>query len=161
MFTFLRVDDRLVHAQLTQRWAKERACDGIIVVNDKAANNALIQQIFQTSYARPVFTLSKETWKKKGDFYNRSKKRYFLITKDIEDMAEILLEPSFVLQGEKEVVVGTNEEKQGAIELGKHQYLTSEEAKCCQDLQDGGYQVIFALLKETQIGTWDDFKSRF
>ena len=36
-----------------------------------------------------------------------------------------------------------------------------EEAEACEALTNAGYTVLFALLKETTIGTWDKFRSKF
>lgn len=39
MIVQLRVDDRLVHGQVTLMWGKELSTKGILVANDAAAQN--------------------------------------------------------------------------------------------------------------------------
>ena len=41
--SFLRVDDRIIHGQITTRWSQEYPCDAIVAVNDHAANNPIIK----------------------------------------------------------------------------------------------------------------------
>ena len=36
--SFLRIDDRMIHGQTVTRWSLEYPCDGLIAVNDRAAN---------------------------------------------------------------------------------------------------------------------------
>ena len=40
--SFVRIDDRMIHGLITVRWGKEYPMDGIIAVNDKAANNPIL-----------------------------------------------------------------------------------------------------------------------
>ena len=39
--SFIRVDDRMIHGQTCTRWALEYPCEGIVAVNDDAANNSV------------------------------------------------------------------------------------------------------------------------
>lgn len=43
MIAQLRVDDRLIHGQVALVWTKELNTPGIIVANDNAANNQIVQ----------------------------------------------------------------------------------------------------------------------
>lgn len=43
MIAQLRVDDRLIHGQVALVWTKELNTPGIIVANDNAANNQMVQ----------------------------------------------------------------------------------------------------------------------
>ena len=47
--SFLRIDDRMIHGQTCTRWAREYPCDGLVAVNDKAANNSVIKSSLQIS----------------------------------------------------------------------------------------------------------------
>lgn len=44
--SFVRIDDRMIHGLITTRWGKEMPCDGIIAVNDKAANNKILKEAY-------------------------------------------------------------------------------------------------------------------
>ena len=45
--SFIRIDDRMIHGQTCTRWAREYPCDGLVAVNDKAANIKSSLQISQ------------------------------------------------------------------------------------------------------------------
>lgn len=47
--SFVRIDDRMIHGLITTRWGKERPCDGIIAVNDKAAKNKILKEAYQAA----------------------------------------------------------------------------------------------------------------
>ena len=139
MISFIRVDDRIIHGQIVTRWSKEYPCDGIIAVNDKAATTPVLTQSFKASTDKKVFVWTKEHWREKAETVKNSNKKYFLITKNPVDMKELLVDDG----------------------LGQNQSITQEEAEACEALTNAGYTVLFALLKETAIGTWDKFRSKF
>ena len=141
MISFIRVDDRIIHGQIVTRWSKEYPCDGIIAVNDKAATTPVLTQSFKASTDKKVFVWTKEHWREKAETVKNSNKKYFLITKT--------------------VVIGPCNDRPGATKLGQNQSITQEEADACEALTNAGYTVLFALLKETAIGTWDKFRSKF
>ena len=143
MISFIRVDDRIIHGQIVTRWSKEYPCDGIIAVNDKAATTPVLTQSFKASTVK------------------NSNKKYFLITKNPVDMKELLVDDGFVPNDVKTVVIGPCNDRPGATKLGQNQSITQEEADACEALTNAGYTVLFALLKETAIGTWDKFRSKF
>ena len=41
--SFLRIDDRMIHGQTVTRWSLEYPCDGLIAVNDRAANTKALK----------------------------------------------------------------------------------------------------------------------
>ena len=43
MIKLLRIDERLIHGQVANQWARQLAVDAIVVANDKAATNDLIK----------------------------------------------------------------------------------------------------------------------
>ncbi|HBQ75226.1 MAG TPA: PTS mannose/fructose/sorbose transporter subunit IIB, partial [Erysipelotrichaceae bacterium] len=49
----------------------------------------------------------------------------------------------------------------GATKLGQNQSITQEEAEACEAMTNAGYDVFFALLEETAIGSWPKFRSKF
>ena len=52
MIAQLRVDDRLIHGQVALVWTKELDTPGIVVANDNAANNEMVQMTLKM--ATPV-----------------------------------------------------------------------------------------------------------
>ena len=84
-----------------------------------------------------------------------------VLTQSFKDMKELLVDDGFVPNDVKTVVIGPCNDRPGATKLGQNQSITQEEAEACASLTNAGYTVLFALLKETAIGTWDKFRSKF
>ena len=161
MISFIRVDDRIIHGQIVTRWSKEFPCDGIVAVNDKAATTPVLAQSFKASTDKKVFIWTMEHFLEKKDAVLKSDKRYFLITKNPVDMKKILVDEKFVPSDVKRVVIGPCNDRPGTVKLGQNQSLTQEEAEACEAMTNAGYDVYFALLKETAIGSWPKFRSKF
>ena len=102
----------------------------------------------------------KNTGKKKQKQLNSAKK-YFLITKNPIDMKEILVDDGFVPNDIKTVIIGPCNDRPGTTKLGNNQSITQEEADAIEAITKAGYTVEFALVRETSIGTWDKFRSKF
>ena len=154
MISFVRVDDRIIHGQIVTRWSKEFPCDGIIAVNDKAATTPVLKQSFKASTDKKVLVWTMEHFLEKAQTVLDSEKRYFLITKNPVDMKKILVD-------HKRVVIGPCNDRPGSIKLGQNQSLIQEEAEACEAMTNAGYDVYFALLQETAIGSWPKFRSKF
>ena len=161
MISFIRVDDRIIHGQIVTRWSKEFPCDGIIAVNDKAATTPVLAQSFKASTDKKVFIWTMEHFLEKKEQVLKSEKRYFLITKNPIDMKKILVDEGFVPSDVKRVVIGPCNDRPGATKLGQNQSITQEEADACEAMTNAGYDVYFALLKETAIGSCPKFRSKF
>ena len=161
MISFMRVDDRIIHGQIITRWSKEYPCDGIIAVNDKAATTPVLAQSFKASTDKKVFVWTKEHFKEVQDKVLNSPKRYFMITKNPVDMKEILVDMGFVPSDVKRLIIGPCNDRPGATKLGQNQSITQEEADAIEAITKKGYDVEFALLKETSIGEWPKFRSKF
>lgn len=161
MISFIRVDDRIIHGQVVTRWSKEYPCDGIIAVNDKAATTPVLAQSFKASTEKKVFVWTLDEFMQKSQKVFDSEKRYFLITKNPIDMEKILVENKFVPNDVKRVVIGPCNDRPGSVKLGKNQSIIPEEAEAIEKMYKAGYDVYFALLQETAIGSWPKFRSKF
>ena len=161
MISFVRVDDRIIHGQIVTRWSKEFPCDGIIAVNDKAATTPVLKQSFKASTDKKLLVWTMEHFLEKAQTVLDSEKRYFLITKNPVDMKKILVDNKFVPSDVKRVVIGPCNDRPGSIKLGQTQSLIQEEAEACEAMTNAGYDVYFALLQETAIGSWPKFRSKF
>ena len=76
-------------------------------------------------------------------------------------MKKILVDSGFVPGDVKTVIVGPCNDRPGAVKLGNNQSITQEEAQALEDIRNKGYEVEFALLKETSIGNWNKFRGQF
>ena len=158
--SFIRVDDRMIHGQTCTRWALEYPCDGLIAVNDKAANTPVLKAAYKSASGKKTFVWTHQEWKEKCKKVMESKSRYFLITKDPISMAQILVDDKFE-PGIKEVIIGPCNDRPGSIKLGNNQSITQEEAEALEKIMNAGYNIEFALLKEEAIGNWKKFRGQF
>ena len=160
MITFIRIDDRIIHGQTCTRWSLEYPCTGLVAVNDKAATNPVLKNAYKNASEKKTFVWTLDDWQKKKDKVVASDDQYFLIAKSPTDMAKILLDQPFD-PGIKEIVVGPCNDRPGTTKLGNNQSITQEEAEAFEKLMAAGYNIEFALVKETAIGNWKKFRGLF
>ena len=161
MITFIRIDDRMIHGQTCTRWAIEYPCTGLIAVNDKAATNSVLKAAYTNAIPdKKTFVWTVADWQAKKEKVLASKDQYFLITKDPVDMATVLLDQPFD-PGIKDIIVGPCNDRPGAVKLGNNQSIIPEEAAAFEKLMAAGYNIEFALVKETAIGNWKKFRGQF
>jgi PTS system mannose-specific IIB component len=159
--SFVRVDDRMIHGQTVTRWSLEYPCDGLIAVNDAAANNTVLKAAYKGASDKKTFVWTMEHFKEKCQKVLESDTRYFLITKNPVDMAKILVDQGFKPSDVKTVIIGPCNDRPGATKLGNNQSITQEEAEALEKIMQAGYEVEFALVKEEAIGNWKKFRGQF
>ena len=103
---------------------------------------------------------TKEHFKEVSEKVIKSPTKYFLITKNPQDMKELLVDFGFD-PGMRHIIVGPCNDHPGATKLGNNQSITQEEAQALEDLTNAGYTVEFALIKEKSIGEWPKFRGQF
>ncbi len=160
MISFIRIDDRMIHGQTCTRWSLEYPCTGLVAVNDKAAETPVLKAAYKNASDKKTFVWTMEEWQAKKEKVLSSKDQYFLIAKNPVDMAKVLLDQPFD-PGIKEIIVGPCNDRPGAVKLGNNQSITQEEAEAFEKLMAAGYNIEFALVKETAIGNWKKFRGQF
>lgn len=158
--SFIRVDDRMIHGQTCTRWALEYPCDGIVAVNDDAANNSVLKAAYKGASGKKTFIWTMDEWKQKFQKVLDSDTRYFLITKNPLDMKTILVDEKLPCKI-KEVVIGPCNDRPESVKLGNNQAITQKEADALEAISKAGYEVEFRLLPDVSIGNWDKFKNQF
>lgn len=158
--SFIRIDDRMIHGQTCTRWAREFPCDGLVAVNDKAAQSEVLSAAYKGASGKKTFIWTNEAWQQKNQKVLDSKDQYFLITKDPLDMKKILVDQNFKPDIDT-VVVGPCNDRDGTTKLGNNQSITQAEAEAFEAIYQAGYKIKFALLPDVSIGTWENFRSKF
>ena len=159
--SFIRVDDRMIHGQTVTRWSLEYPCTGLIAVNDAAAKNPVLKQAYKSASDKKTFVWGVDEFIAKSAKVIASKDQYFLITKNPIDMKKILVDKGFDPQGVKTVIIGPCNDRPGTTKLGNNQSITNEEAAALEAIMQKGYEIEFALVKETAIGNWKKFRGQF
>ena len=159
--SFIRVDDRMIHGQTVTRWSLEYPCTGLIAVNDAAAKNPVLKQAYKSASDKKTFVWGVDEFIAKSEKVLASKDQYFLITKNPIDMKKILVDKGFDPQGVKTVIIGPCNDRPGTTKLGNNQSITKDEAAALEAIMQKGYEIEFALVKETAIGNWKKFRGQF
>ena len=158
--SFIRVDDRMIHGQTVTRWSLEYPCTGLIAVNDAAAKNPVLKQAYKSASDKKTFVWGVDEFLSKSSKVLASKDQYFLITKNPIDMKKILVDADFD-PGVKTIIIGPCNDRPGTTKLGNNQSTTNDEAAALEAIMQKGYEIEFALVKETAIGNWKKFRGQF
>ena len=158
--SFIRVDDRMIHGQTVTRWSLEYPCTGLIAVNDAAAKNPVLKQAYKSASDKKTFVWGVDEFLSKSSKVLASKDQYFLITKNPSDMKKILVDADFD-PGVKTIIIGPCNDRPGTTKLGNNQSITNDEAAALEAIMQKGYEIEFALVKETAIGNWKKFRGQF
>jgi PTS system mannose-specific IIB component len=76
-------------------------------------------------------------------------------------MKRILVDNGFDPQGVKTIIIGPCNDRPGTTKLGNNQSITNDEAAALEAIMQKGYEIEFALVKETAIGNWKKFRGQF
>jgi len=159
--SFIRVDDRMIHGQTVTRWSLEYPCTGLIAVNDAAAKNPVLKQAYKSASDKKTFVWGVDEFIQKAPKVLASKDQYFLITNKPPDMTTSLVDAGFEPPGVTTVNIGPCNDRPGTTKLGNNQSITNDEAAALEAIMQKGYEVEFALVKETAIGNWKKFRGQF
>lgn len=139
-----RVDERLIHGQVATVWTNSLGAQRIMVVNDVAVKDPI--QIGALKLAKPVGVklsiLSKIKAIEKILAGNYDDEKVFLITKNIEDMAE-LIDAGIPL---KEFNVGNISVKENSKAIKKSVALTPEDVATVKRLTDESVKITAQMI---------------
>jgi len=156
--SFVRIDDRIIHGQIVTRWAMEKPCDGILAVNDKAANNPILKSALKSASSKKTLIYTYEEFLTKIDQAMSSDKNYFLITKDPLMMAKLLTETN--LKIETDVVnVGPQSARPDTVNVNQNADITKEEIVAYEKLVDAGFTIDFQLVPDGKSVLWNNVRS--
>lgn len=152
--SLIRIDDRIIHGQVVTRWAMERPCDGILVVNDAAAQNSVLKSALKSASPKKAFIYTFDDFLKKMEQAVESEKKYFLITKEPLTLAGLIVEQGFDPKI-REINVGPQSMRQGAIHINKNCDITLQEKQAYQKLTEIGYKINFQLVPDSTLVVWE------
>lgn len=91
MIAQLRVDDRLIHGQVALVWTKELNTPGIVVANDNAANNQMVQMTLKmaTPTGKKLLIRSVNDAIKVFNNPKGANMRIFALTNNVKDALKI------------------------------------------------------------------------
>ncbi|MGH1831033.1 PTS sugar transporter subunit IIB [Enterococcus gilvus] len=139
-----RVDERLIHGQVATVWTNSLGAQRIMVVNDHAVKDQI--QIGALKMAKPVGVKLSILSKRKA-IANIIEGKYddekvFLITKNIEDMAE-LINQGVPLSNFN---IGNISQKEGSKAIKKSVALTDSDIAAIRQLTDKGIKITAQMI---------------
>ncbi|AUJ49952.1 PTS sugar transporter subunit IIB [Brachyspira hyodysenteriae] len=139
-----RVDERLIHGQVAMVWTNTVGATRIAVVNDQAVKDETIIAALKISKPAGVklsiLSKAKAAEKFKEGVYDEDK--IFLITKNIEDMNEIIKDGVPI----ETVNIGNVAKKEGSVQIKKSVNLTDEDIALIKDMIADGIKVTAQML---------------
>lgn len=139
-----RVDERLIHGQVATVWTNTLGAQRIMVVNDYAVKDQM--QIGALKMAKPagvkLSILSKRKAVEKILAGNYEGEKVFMITKDVQDMAE-LIDQGVPL---KAFNVGNMSVKPGSKAIKKSVSLTEDDIATIKRLTDEGIKITAQMI---------------
>ncbi|WPC36750.1 PTS sugar transporter subunit IIB [Brachyspira hyodysenteriae] len=139
-----RVDERLIHGQVAMVWTNTVGATRIAVVNDQAVKDETIIAALKISKPAGVklsiLSKAKAAEKFKEGVYDEDK--IFLITKNIEDMNEIIKDGVPI----ETVNIGNVAKKEGSVQIKKSVNLTDEDIALIKYMIADGIKVTAQML---------------
>nr|WP_073295810.1 PTS sugar transporter subunit IIB [Parolsenella massiliensis] len=139
MIELLRVDDRLIHGQVAVTWTSHLGADTIVVANDKAAKDTLMQSAFKLAKP-PQVVLSIKSVAGAILVINNPKhasRKIFVVCASPKDAACIVAECPEV----KHVCLGGVRQAGERKQIAPQVYLDQEEVAALDDIEAHGCKV--------------------
>ncbi|AHF78129.1 PTS system, mannose-specific IIB component [Sodalis praecaptivus] len=154
--SFLRIDDRLIHGQMAASWIGSSPCDGIVVVDDDAAQNEVQKKVLLSilpSVKTWVFSLPEAS--EKLPKVIESQKKYYVIARNAIALSRLAEAVPALRQAIRKVNVGPMSKREDAIPVNKGQSITPEEIPAFEHLAQIGFSIEFRLLPDTAAVSWE------
>lgn len=143
----LRIDNRLIHGQVTTNWIGSVGADLVIVCNDAAAHNALQKQMLSLA-ARDVKTDVLTTEETINVLSKETGEKIFVITANVRDAFEIVNNGIIP----EEFNVGNQAKSINASDgdfVTKSVYVTLDDAELYLKIADKGIKISCQMLPST------------
>lgn len=161
--SFVRIDDRIIHGQVVTRWLSEMSADGVIAVDDNAANDPIISKVLKGAVPGGLkgFVMTVDRVLKRWPDITGSKKKYFLVAKSPVTLKRLQEGGATFLDDQKKVNVGPMSERPGAIKVGPNANVTKEEFEAFKFLEEQGGEVYFQLVPDSKLTTFEEASKNF
>jgi len=134
-----RIDDRLIHGQVTVGWARHLKANRVIVANDEAARNSMMRTLFKLAVPRTLrvstLTISEACHRiSDGEF---AQERAILLVSLPQDLLKL------ITRGIKldSVNVGAMRFMEHKRSIGKAVYVDDKDVQALQKLSDLGIEL--------------------
>ncbi|KRO00876.1 PTS system mannose/fructose/N-acetylgalactosamine-transporter subunit IIB [Companilactobacillus kimchiensis] len=161
--SFIRVDDRIIHGQVVTRWLSEVEADGVLAVDDAAANDPIISKVLKGAVPSGLkgFVMPVSRVSKRWDDIVGSSKRYFLVAKSPVTLMNLYKEGADFIKEQSKINVGPMSEREGAKKVGPNANVTEDEFKAFKFLSEHGAEVYFQLVPDSKKTSFEDASQNF
>lgn len=156
--TLVRIDDRMIHGQIVTRWAREKSCDEIILVDDATASNKVLSMVYKNAapsgIKANIYTIDQAIPKilEAKD----AKKNYFLIVKTPTTLAKLVEGGCDFI---KEVNFGPSSARPNTKNVGPNVSLSDQEIEACEKLYQRGIGITFQLVPDSKPRKWEELRN--
>lgn len=158
--SFVRIDDRVIHGQVIARWLRFKPCNGILIIDDKIAQDPLQKKVFTnaapTGVKVGVYTV--EEGLEKISKAKEAKNNYFIIVKTPETLKGIVEKGGDFGQ---EINVGPMSARSNAKTVAKNVALTEEEKNAFDYLDTKGIGINFQLIPDETALSWRKVRQNY
>jgi len=146
--SLIRIDDRLIHGQVTTAWLRVYPADEIIICNEKIANDPIYKKIFSVAQipGKKILLLSPEDTAKRIT-ENNSDCKYLIITPTPVDIVTLLDKG---LEIDK-INIGGLQSRPGTTRLAKVVYAKDDEVAAFKELQKRGVEMEVQMVPTEKI----------
>lgn len=154
----IRVDNRLIHGQVTAYWATSLSCNRIIIVDDETYENKYVKNILilampqSTKLDIYTFEEAAKRWREN----QLGEGRAMVIFKDIAG-AQKAFNAGFEFN---KLQIGGSFHESGKKRVLGPIYLNENEAKILNELGKNGVDIIFQVLSEQKATSWTDVRKK-
>lgn len=157
--SLVRIDDRLLHGQIVTRWSKLLACKGILIVDDKAANDSFQTKIFLNSAPAGV-KVGVYTVAVGAEKINKAQtvaNGYFVICRTPRTLVD--LKKAGANFGDA-INVGPMSPRENTITVGRNCCLSDDEIAAFEELEEMEIKVDFQLIPDNAPTNWASIKEK-
>lgn len=158
--TFVRVDDRVIHGQVVTRWSRQKAVNGILVIDEKIVKDEFQKKILINA-APPgvkVGIYGVEEGLEKIKLAKNAKNSYFVIVKTPVTLQNLIKAGA---DFGNEINVGPMSARPDAKTVAKNAAVTEEEKAAFDYLVEKNISVTFQLIPEETPLSWTKVKENY
>lgn len=161
--SFIRIDDRMIHGQIVTRWAMEKACDGILLIDNKAATNPILNTALKSASSKKVLIFTQEQFLLKYKEAINSNKNYFLITRNIEILSKLLLNEAISSELNITTInVGPQSARarEQMFNINRNADLSESDVLLLEKMYSRGYEFDFRLVPDSNNVLWSKVRKK-
>lgn len=157
--SFVRVDDRVIHGQIIARWSRWKPCNGILVVDNKIANDPMQKSIFSSAAPNSI-KVGIYTVVEGVDVIKKAKvakNSYFVIVKSPTTLQEL---HQLGVDFGDEINIGPISARGNTTTIGKNVSISNEEIEAFEYLNSQSISIQFQLVPEESPYSWEKIRSK-